>query len=96
MRNLFRLTATMGGPLYPDTINDYFKKFEKRYNLDFHINPHAFRHSAASILIAEGIDVVTVSNLLGHASPSTTTTVYSHEIAAAKAKAEAILTDKLL
>ena len=33
--------------------------------------------------------MVTVSSMLGHASPSTTATIYSHEIAAAKAKAEA-------
>ena len=39
---------------------------------------HSLRHSHASALIAAGIDVVTVSRRLGHASPALTLSVYSH------------------
>ena len=39
---------------------------------------HALRHSHASALIAAGLDVVTVSKRLGHASPALTLGVYSH------------------
>jgi integrase len=39
---------------------------------------HALRHSHASALIAAGLDVVTVSHRLGHASPALTLGVYSH------------------
>jgi integrase len=39
---------------------------------------HALRHSHASALIAAGLDVVTVSRRLGHASPALTLSVYSH------------------
>ena len=38
----------------------------------------ANRHSHASALIAAGLDVVTVSRRLGHASPALTLSVYSH------------------
>ncbi len=56
-----------------------------------HINPHAFRHSQASILLYEGLDPVTVSKRLGHASVSTTTDIYSHIIK----KADQIAATKL-
>ncbi len=39
---------------------------------------HALRHSHASALIAAGLDVVTVSRRLGHASPALTLSVYAH------------------
>ena len=39
---------------------------------------HAFRHTCASMLIADGRTIVQVSRFLGHASPSFTLTVYAH------------------
>ena len=39
---------------------------------------HSLRHSHASALIAAGVDVVTVSKRLGHASPALTLSTYSH------------------
>ena len=39
---------------------------------------HAFRHSCASMLIAEGRNIVQVSRWLGHHSPSFTLDVYAH------------------
>lgn len=42
-----------------------------------HVNFHDLRHSCASILVASGADLYTVSKILGHAS-ITTTQRYSH------------------
>jgi integrase len=39
---------------------------------------HALRHTHASQLIAAGVDVVTISKRLGHASPNITLSVYAH------------------
>ena len=39
---------------------------------------HSLRHTNASLLIAQGVDVRTVAGLLGHAQPSTTLDIYSH------------------
>ena len=52
-----------------------------------HIHPHAFRHTAASTMIANGVDLVTTANELGHANATTTASIYAHQIAIAKAKA---------
>ena len=39
---------------------------------------HALRHTHASQLIAAGMDVLTISRRLGHASPTITLGVYGH------------------
>jgi integrase len=39
---------------------------------------HDLRHTFASLLIANGEDIVRVSRLLGHANPTITLKVYSH------------------
>ena len=42
------------------------------------ISLHALRHTHASQLIAAGLDVLTISRRLGHASPTITLNVYGH------------------
>lgn len=79
----FVFTASEGGPINPTYITSYLRKFSDRNGLP-HINPHAFRHTAASLLIASGNDVVAVSDMLGHAEVSTTLNIYSHAIEAAR------------
>jgi integrase len=39
---------------------------------------HSFRHSCASMLIADGRNIVQVSRWLGHHSPSSPVNVYAH------------------
>lgn len=42
------------------------------------ISPHCLRHSFASLMIANGADPKTLSEILGHATPVITMTVYAH------------------
>ena len=44
----------------------------KSLNLPEHLTPHRFRHTAATLLIEEGVDIRIVQRLLGHASIATT------------------------
>ena len=88
-------TQDNGDRMNPDSTTAWLSAFAKRHNLP-HINPHAFRHTAASVLLASGTDIVTVSKQLGHASVSTTENFYSHIIEENKAKATECLADKLL
>lgn len=88
-------TQDDGQPVHPDTWTQYLNKFSKRYNLP-HINPHAFRHSVASILITSHVDELTVSKMLGHSSPNTTRSYYAHLIEAAKSAAEDTIADVLI
>jgi integrase len=52
---------------------------------------HSLRHSHASALISGGMDVVSVSRRLGHASPNITLSVYAHLFTDGDDKAVAIL-----
>lgn len=80
-------TTNNGDRMNPDSVTDWLDKFSRINNLP-HIHPHAFRHTAASTMIANGIDIVTVANELGHTNPMTTATIYAHQIQLAKAKAQ--------
>jgi integrase len=41
---------------------------------------HSLRHTHASMLIASGMDILTISRRLGHSSPTITLGVYGHLI----------------
>ncbi|MGN0149140.1 MAG: tyrosine-type recombinase/integrase [Clostridia bacterium] len=41
------------------------------------------RHVSATLLIAGGVDIATVSKRLGHANKSTTLNIYTHSIKSA-------------
>lgn len=45
---------------------------------DMKVTLHALRHTHASSLIAAGVDVLTISRRLGHASPTITLGAYGH------------------
>ena len=80
-----------GKPMHPDSVTDWLAKFSKRHGLP-HINPHAFRHTMASMLYFNGVDSVSISKRLGHAQVSTTANIYAHLDAASKQNtAEAML-----
>lgn len=88
-------TQDNGDHMNPDSITDWLYNFSDRHGLP-HINPHAFRHTVASVLLANGTDIVTVSKQLGHANVNTTENFYSHIIEENKAKASECIADVLL
>ena len=84
-----------GDHMNPDSVTGWLYGFSRRHGLP-HINPHAFRHTVASVLLANGTDIVTVAAQLGHASASTTENFYAHIIEENKAKASECIADILL
>lgn len=91
----FLFTQENGTPMHPDSLTDWLAKFSERRGLP-HINPHAFRHTMASLLYFNGVDSITISKRLGHAKVSTTTDVYSHIIKEADERAADCLGDIIL
>ena len=61
------------------------KKYTKKAGIETKITPHMFRHSFATYLIEEGVDVSCVQQILGHSSIKTTQ-IYIH--VAAKKQAD--------
>jgi integrase len=59
-------------------IGEYVEDEEGKRRWRSAIRWHDLRHTAASLLIAQGLDVVYVSRTLGHADPSITLKRYAH------------------
>ncbi|MBS7225953.1 MAG: site-specific integrase [Clostridiaceae bacterium] len=91
----FVFSQDNGKPMHPDSVTDWLKKFSKRHDLP-HINPHAFRHTMASMLYFNGMDSVSISKRLGHAQVSTTANIYAHVMEEADKKSADILADVFL
>ncbi len=83
-----------GNIMHPSSLNKWLTRFEKRYNLP-HIYPHKFRHSQASILYACNVDIVTISNRLGHKQVSTTQDIYAHMMKESDRKASNAIVEAL-
>ena len=68
-----------GNPITPSTISKWFEKFIKQIGLPV-ITFHGLRHTNATLLIAQQVDVATVSARLGHAQITTTYNFYVHPL----------------
>jgi integrase len=84
-----------GSPMHPDSVTTWLDRFSKRHDLP-HINPHAFRHTMASMLYFNGADSVSISKRLGHAQVSTTANIYAHVMEEADQKNADILSEVFL
>lgn len=91
----FVFSQDNGSPMPPDSVTDWLGKFSKRHNLP-HVNPHAFRHTMASMLYFNGVDSVSISKRLGHAQVSTTANIYAHAMEEADKKNADILAEIFL
>lgn len=94
-RRDYVFTQYNGVPMNPDGLSCYLRKFSKKYNLP-HINPHAFRHTMASMLYFHNVDSVSISKRLGHAQVSTTANIYAHVIEQADKQNAEILSNIFL
>ena len=65
--------------LCPRTYQDLFKRCVRQAGIR-DTNFHALRHTFATRSLEQGMDVVTLSRLLGHANPSITMDKYGHAL----------------
>ncbi len=72
----------------------WFKRFCERHNIPFH-GVHCFRHTFASLLVNQGVDIVTVSGAMGHSTVSTTSNIYCHMLDEAQAKVSEAVSNAL-
>lgn len=86
-------TSKDGKHIHPDTTNNILKRVLEKYNLP-KLTFHELRHTCASVLNSNGIDVKTISDRLGHADASVTMNIYTHSFSGNK-KASATVFDNL-
>lgn len=83
-----------GRLISPNTLTRVFGEFIDKHNFK-DIRFHDLRHSCASILYANGTDLMTIQEVLGHAQ-LTTTISYTHKISDRKTSALVQMNDQLL
>ena len=84
-----------GKPMHPSSISKWFVKYVDTIGLPV-INFHGLRHTNASLLVAQNVDIAVVSARLGHAQISTTLDFYVHPLLSHNRKAGYALENLLL
>ena len=95
-----------GTALDPSNVSHYLSKATRHAGAEYvdderrlikpgtglgHWHPHELRHSAASLLLAQGVPLKVVSEFLGHSGISVTANVYAHLLAPARDEAAAAM-----
>ena len=72
-----------GGPISPDSVLHMLQRVLKRAGLE-RVRFHDLRHTFATLALQNGVDVKTVSGMLGHYSAGFTLDTYAHVTTAAQ------------
>lgn len=83
-----------GGPISPDSVLHILHPVLKRAGLP-RVRFHDLRHTFAMLALQNGVDIKTVSGMLGHFSAGFTLDTYAHITTAAQKEA-ARTTEKVL
>lgn len=95
-QNSERLFITWAGqPMTTYFLSNWFPKFLQRHNLP-KITPHGLRHTSATLLAFQGLDMAAISKRLGHSRTSTTMDIYIHALKSADTAASNLLENSLL
>ena len=78
------------GLKYTDSNNNKIKRWILRAGIHKKITFHNFRHTYATLLLNEGVDICTVSEMLGH-SDIKTTMIYAKVLSETKVKAANVI-----
>ena len=72
-----------GGPISPDSVNNMLKRVLERAGIP-KVRFHDLRHTFATIALQNGVDIKTVSGMLGHFSAGFTLDTYVHATTSAQ------------
>jgi hypothetical protein len=87
-------TDEIGRQLTPKAATNGFARLAQKASIGT-TSLHGARHTAATHLIAGGIDVTTTAAILGHATPTATLSIYSHVVEGNESAAMDVLGERL-
>lgn len=67
----------LGNKLSEQSVRSMLDKNAQKANIDEHITPHMLRHSFATLMLEEDVDIRYIQSMLGHSS-ITTTQIYTY------------------
>ncbi len=91
----YLLADELGRPYHPDSVSKWFDDAVRRVGVP-RMRLHDTRHTAASLMLASGVPAKVVSELLGHASPTITLSIYAHTMPSMAENAGAALSNSVL
>lgn len=99
-KNFLFIRRDSGELINIETVGQRFHQIVRMHNAKGkdplpEIRLHDLRHTGASLMIANNVDIVTVSHRLGHAKPSTTLDIYSHAIPSKDKAAALVLSEAI-
>lgn len=77
LEHLFVFVNKNGAQMTNRGVEDIVNRVTQKYDATKKIHPHTFRHSFATHLLQQGVDIRVVQELLGHTNLSTTQ-IYTH------------------
>lgn len=88
--NDYLLINRLHNRLSEQSVRNMINNYANQAGISLHITPHMFRHSFATLLLEEDVDIRYIQQMLGHSS-ITTTQIYTHT---SLSKQKTILTEK--
>jgi len=83
-------STTIGTIQSPSELLKKLKRLMQRANIDL-VRFHDLRHTAASLMLNNGVPALVTSKILGHTKPSTTLDIYGHLIPVMQEEAARIM-----
>ncbi|MEZ4803803.1 MAG: tyrosine-type recombinase/integrase, partial [Gelidibacter sp.] len=74
---VFVIEGSGGGPYSAVSVRHFLKRNCQRLGIKKQVTPHTLRHSYATHMLENGVDVRYIQELLGHSKPETTM-IYTH------------------
>lgn len=91
----FIVTNDLGGNIEPRTFKDYYNSILELAGFR-HFTFHVLRHTFATLALQNGVDIKTVSGMLGHYSAGFTLDPYTHVTTPAQTQAASTMSSLLM